>query len=108
MTFKCVHNNYNVLDREKSIAFYKEALGLHIAREKEAADGSFKLVYMADDLSEHQVELTWLRDRTEPYDLGDNEIHIAFVADDFFGRKCWVADREVANVDDAAAFVDEF
>ena len=83
MTFKCAHNNYNVLNLEKSIAFYKEALGLHIAREKEASDGSFKLVYMADDLSEHQVELTWLRDRTEPYDLGDNEIHLAFIADDF-------------------------
>lgn len=83
MTFKCVHNNYNVLDLEKSIAFYKEALGLHIVREKNAADGSFKLVYMGDDLSEHQVELTWLRDHTEPYDLGDNEIHLAYVADDF-------------------------
>ncbi|MEG1849194.1 MAG: lactoylglutathione lyase, partial [Oscillospiraceae bacterium] len=30
----------------------------------------------------HQLELTWLRDRTDPYNLGDNEIHIAFKTDD--------------------------
>ena len=29
------------------------------------------------------LELTWLRDRTEPYDLGYNEFHLAFQADDY-------------------------
>ena len=82
MTFQCVHNNFNVLNLEKSIAFYKEALGLQVVREKEAADGSFKLVFLGDGTSQHQVELTWLRDRTQPYDLGDNEIHLAYMTDD--------------------------
>ncbi len=83
MQFTMVHNNFNVLDLEKSITFYKEALGLFPVREKQAADGSFKLVFLGDGVSEHQLELTWLRDRTAPYDLGENEFHLAFRADDF-------------------------
>ena len=42
------HFNFNVLDLEKSLAFYREALNLAPVREKEAADGSFKLVYLGD------------------------------------------------------------
>jgi len=83
MKFKMVHNNYNVYDLEKSIEFYKKALGLEIMREKESSDGSFKLVFMGNAESEHQVELTWLRDMDRPYNLGDNEIHLAFKVDDY-------------------------
>ena len=73
------HFNFNVLDLEKSLAFYREALGLTPAREKEAEDGSFKLVFLEDEAgSPFQLELTWLRDRTEPYDLGECEFHLAF------------------------------
>ena len=77
------HFNFNVLDLERSLAFYRQALELSVAREKEASDHSFKLVYLSDGVTPHQLELTWLRDRTEPYDLGDNEIHLAFVVEDF-------------------------
>ena len=82
MNFKFNHNNLTVLDLEKSIQFYKDALGLTVVREKDAADGSFKLVYLGDGSSVHQLELTWLRDMDRPYDLGDNEIHLAFTVDD--------------------------
>ncbi|WHH61540.1 VOC family protein [Petroclostridium sp. X23] len=83
MKFVFNHNNINVLDLEKSLAFYKEALGLVETRRKEAADGSFILVFLGDETTPHKLELTWLRDRKEPYNLGDNEFHIAFTADDF-------------------------
>ena len=83
MKFKMTHNNFNVLDLGRSLAFYEKALGLKVAREKEAADGSFKLAFLANDQSAHQLELTWLAGRKEPYDLGDNEIHLAFVVDDY-------------------------
>ncbi len=83
MKFKIAHTNFNVMDLEKSVNFYKEALGLVELRRNEAADGSFTLVFMGDQTTEHQVELTYLRDRKEPYDLSDNEIHLAFVVDDF-------------------------
>lgn len=77
------HFNFNVLDLEKSISFYKEALGLTPVREKNAEDGSFKLVYLGDGHSDFTLELTWLRDRTEPYNLGENEFHLAFTTDEY-------------------------
>ena len=81
--FRFTHFNFNVLDLDLSLAFYREALGLVPVREKEAADGSFKLVYLGDGVSDLTLELTWLRDRSEPYDLGDEEFHLAFHTDDF-------------------------
>jgi len=83
MNFKFAHNNFNVLDLEKSISFYKEALNLKEVGRKEAQDGSFILVFLGDGTTTHTLELTWLRDRTEKYNLGDNEIHLAFTAEDF-------------------------
>ena len=81
--FRFTHFNFNVLDLERSLAFYRQALGLVPVREKEAADGSFKLVYLGDGVSDFTLELTWLRDRSEPYDLGDEEFHLAFHTGDF-------------------------
>lgn len=83
MNFKFAHNNFNVLDLEKSLKFYEEALGLKEVRRTEASDGSFVLVYLGDGTTSHQLELTWLRDRTEPYNLGENEFHLAFTVDDY-------------------------
>ena len=37
------HFNFNVLDLDRSLAFYKQALGLTPVREKAAEDQSFKL-----------------------------------------------------------------
>ena len=80
--FKFNHFNFNVLDLERSLAFYEEALGLKPVREKNAGDGSFRLVFLGDGRSDLQLELTWLRDREAPYDLGEAEYHLAFETDD--------------------------
>ena len=77
------HFNFNVLDLEKSIAFYKEAIGLSVVREKNASDGSYKIVYLGDGRTGFYLELTWMRDRKEPYDLGDEEFHLAFKTDEY-------------------------
>lgn len=77
------HFNFNVLDLEKSIAFYKEAIGLSVVREKDSNDGSFKIVYLGDGRTDFTLELTWMRDRKEPYNLGDEEFHLAFKTDDY-------------------------
>lgn len=70
------HFNFNVLDLEKSIQFYEKALGLKEVRRKTAKDGSFILVYMGDGQTGFTLELTWLADRKEPYDLGEGEYHL--------------------------------
>lgn len=83
MQFTFAHNNFNVLDLEKSLKFYRDALGLVEDSRIVPEDGSFIIVYLTDGVSPHKLELTWLRDRKEPYNLGDNEFHLAFVVEDF-------------------------
>ncbi|MDD4817706.1 MAG: VOC family protein [Victivallaceae bacterium] len=83
MKFHFIHYNFNVLDLNKSLKFYADALGLTEQRRIEDKDGSFLIVYLGDGMTDFQLELTWLRDRREPYNLGDNEMHLAFRVDDF-------------------------
>jgi lactoylglutathione lyase len=83
MQFTFSHNNINVLNLEKSLAFYKKNLGLIEVRRKVADDESFIIVFLSDGKSSHKLELTWLKQWQKPYDLGDNEIHIALTVDDY-------------------------
>ena len=83
MKFTFAHNNINVYDLEKSLSFYKEALDLEETSRMAAEDGSFILVYLGDGVTPHLLELTWLRDMDRPYQLGDNEFHLAFEVADF-------------------------
>ncbi|MBC2581828.1 VOC family protein [Clostridium sp. DJ247] len=83
MKFTFDHNNINVLDLEKSLKFYKEALGFSEVRRHNHPNGDFILVYLEDGVTNYSLELTWLRDRKEPYNLGDNEIHMAVRVDDY-------------------------
>ena len=85
MNFTFAHNNINVLNLEKSLDFYKENLGLVEVDRKNSDDGSFILVYLGDGITSHSLELTWLRDWSAPYNLGDNEFHLAFQVEDFEG-----------------------
>lgn len=84
MNFQMIHENYNVSDLEKSLAFYEKALGLHEKRRKNG-DG-FIIVYVGNDQSDFELELImvpWLKDHPESYDLGECEFHLAFRTDDF-------------------------
>ena len=83
MQFKMIHENYNVRDLDRTLAFYEKALGLKEIRRKTASDGSFIIVYVGNEASEFELELTRLRDHPEPYDIGEEEFHLAFRTDDF-------------------------
>ena len=83
MKFKMIHENYNVSDLDRSIQFYKEALDLHEVRRITADD--FIIAYLSNDVSDFELELTWLKDHPQPYNLGECEFHLAFHADDFEG-----------------------
>jgi lactoylglutathione lyase len=80
------HYNFNVTDLEKSMEFYDKALGLKELRRKTAHDGSFILVYLTDGKTGFSLELTWLRDRTEPYDLGESEFHLCMRVSGDYGE----------------------
>ncbi len=83
MNFTMIHENYNVSDLAASIAFYDKALGLKEVRRKTAEDGSFIIVFLKNETSDFELELTWLRDHPQKYNLGECEFHLAFRASDF-------------------------
>jgi lactoylglutathione lyase len=83
MKFNLAHTNINVRDLDRSLSFYKEALDLQKVRSYKQPEGKFELVYISDEFNNYQIELTWLRDRAEDYNHGDNDLHLAFVTDNF-------------------------
>lgn len=83
MQFTMIHENYNVSDLARSIAFYGDALGLTEKRRKTAADGSFTIAFLGDQASDFELELTCLKNHPQKYDLGECEFHLAFRVDDF-------------------------
>ena len=83
MKFRMVHNNLNVFDLDKSLKFYADAFDMKEVKRINASDGSFIIVYLEDGSSSHRLELTWLRDMDRPYELGDNEFHLAFETEDY-------------------------
>jgi len=85
MTFHFDHGNVNVTDVDKSIAFYQEALGLTPSMRWDAPDGHITIVYLTDGKTDFKLELTWLRDFSGAYALGDNKWHLCLKCDDYEG-----------------------
>ena len=82
MSFTFAHNNINVSDIDRAVKFYQDALDLQVVREKVDPEGRFKIVFMGDGVTGHRLELTCLYDHPQPYELGENEIHLALTTDD--------------------------
>ena len=83
MKAKFIHRCTHVLDKEATIAFYEKALGMHVTHEIGPEDGSWTNTYMASDAADFEIELTWNRGYTEPYENGGKDVHIAFEVDDY-------------------------
>lgn len=81
MKFAMNHFNFNVNNLEESIQFYQDALGLKIVRKVEKPD--FTLVYLGEEATGFQLELTYLHKRKEAYDLGEAEYHLALETNSF-------------------------
>ena len=83
MAFCFNHFNFNVTNLETSLAFYEKALGLKENGRIEAEDGSYIIVYLGDGKTGFRLELTWLKDHPQKYDLGEYEFHLAITADNY-------------------------
>ena len=79
--FRFDHFNFNILDLDRSLRFYDEALGLKPVRSRDG-DG-FRLVFLGDGKTDFSLELTWMLDRSEPYDLGEQEYHLALTTTEY-------------------------
>jgi len=81
------HACVRVLDLARSVAFYRETLGLTPQRELTMEDRGWHLVFLGDGVTPFQLELCRELQRTEPYRLGDDTPHVALVSQDFQGLK---------------------
>ena len=72
---KAIHSMIRVLDEARSVAFYDTAFGLKVADRLDFPN--FTLVYLSNEETGFELELTVNKDRTEPYDLGDGYGHLA-------------------------------
>jgi lactoylglutathione lyase len=77
---KLIHTMIRVLDEQRSLDFYKTALGLDVAG-RYPFDG-FTLVYLRNAENDVELELTINEGRTEPYTFGDGYGHIAVTVQD--------------------------
>ncbi|WP_297520830.1 VOC family protein [uncultured Clostridium sp.] len=82
MAIKMLHTCIRVMDLQKSLAFYRDALGLIETRRKEFPKYKFDLVYLSDVVGGYEVELTYNYDPEKPYVIGNGFSHIAIGADD--------------------------
>lgn len=77
---KAIHTMIRVLDEARSVSFYHEAFGLQVAERLDFPD--FTLVYLSNEETPFELELTINKGRTSTYELGDGYGHVAFTVDD--------------------------
>ncbi len=88
MTHTLAHIGLNVLDLNKSIEFYQNALGMHeVFRMYPKSDLDMILCFLSDERCGCMIALMWYgeRDDSLPYDLGENDMNLTFTTDDFEG-----------------------
>lgn len=87
MNYKMLHTCIRVMDLEKSLKFYKDALGLVEQKRKDFPEHKFTLVYLSDESGNYELELTYNYNPEKPYELGNGFSHIAVAVDDLEGSR---------------------
>ena len=84
---KFLHTMVRVLDLDKSLKFFVDALGLKEVRRKEVPQGKFTLVFLTTEEGGPEIELTYNWDEKDPYSVGRSFGHLAFQVEDIY-QKC--------------------
>lgn len=82
MAVKMLHTCIRVMDLEKSLNFYKDALGLIETSRKDFPEHKFTLVYLSNEIGGYEIELTYNYDPEKPYEIGNGFSHTAIGVDD--------------------------
>lgn len=112
MIKRLLHTRYRVHDLEKTVAFYRDVLGLEETRRHTSGRGS-QLVFFKAPGSEEEIELCKF-DESGPVVVGPDLTHLAFEVDDIdeFAKKSAakgypISDGPHKNSDGGAiAFID--
>ena len=81
---KFLHTMVRVLDVDKSLAFYIDALGLIETKRVEVPEGKFTLIFLATAQGAPEIELTYNWEGNEQYVSGRNFGHLAYEVDDIY------------------------
>ena len=76
---KLIHSMIRVLNEERSTEFYKKAFSLKVADRLDFE--SFVLIYLSNDESTFELELTVNKDQKDSYNLGNGYGHICLSVD---------------------------
>ena len=87
MSIKMLHTCIRVMDLEKSLKFYRDALGLVETRRKEFPEHKFSLVYLSNEQGGYEIELTYNYDVEVPYEIGNGFSHTAIGVEDLEGMR---------------------
>lgn len=82
MKYKLLHTCIRVMDLEKSLKFYQEALGLKETKRMDFPENEFTLVYLTDETGNYEIELTYNYNPEKPYEIGNGFSHIAVEVED--------------------------
>jgi lactoylglutathione lyase len=80
MIKRLLHTRYRVTDLEKTVAFYRDVLGLQETRRSRSGRGS-ELVFFKAPGSEEEIEICKF-DESGPVVVGPDLTHLAFEVDD--------------------------
>jgi len=92
---KYLHTMVRVTNLEASLAFYRDALGLELVRQRDYPKGRFTLAYLAapgDGGAELELTYNW---DAEEYGGGRNFGHLAYAVDDIYAVCQRLAERGV-------------
>ncbi len=77
---RILHTRIRVRDLERSVAFYRDVLGLEETARRDSPVGN-KLVYVTDPASGHEIELCY-QPKSGPFTFPEDIFHVAFEVSD--------------------------
>ena len=77
MKYSLLHTCLRVMDLEKSLDFYKNALNFRETNRKDFPEHKFTLVFLTDEAGNYEIELTYNYNPEKPYVIGDGFSHLA-------------------------------
>ena len=83
ISYRLDHVMLRVMDLNRSLAFYRDTLGMRVLRQVDYEAGQFTNVFLSFDANtESSLELTYNWQQTEAYEKGRVFGHLALMVDD--------------------------
>ena len=81
-----LHTMIRVRDLEKSVAFYRDCLGMTLHSRRDYPGGKFTLAFLGygEAPADPQLELTYNWEQSEDYQLGEGYGHVAFAVENIY------------------------